>query len=243
MADARAAAQADGPVACVPYAVPAAHHHQGWSQGNLGQSFWVELFESENDWYGNPDTPTIFAWKALTRGASVPVQELERNPYYWKIDIAGNRLPYIDRINRPNLGDREAILLDVIAGANDYMNPYTLGYLTNYPVLKQNEATGGYRVLPQFGWSDVLGVVTFNMSIDDEVLRDLFRNKDFRVALSIGYDRNEINEVVFNGLYKRRRWPPGRLRLQRRRPGIQAAHRARPRSCQRDSGQPGIDLA
>ncbi len=111
-------------------------------------------------------------------------------------------MPYVDRINRPNLGDREAILLDVIAGANDYMNPYTLGYLTNYPVLKQNEATGGYRVLPQFGWSDVLGVVTFNMSIDDEGLRDLFRNKDFRVALSIGYDRNEINEVVFNGLYK-----------------------------------------
>ena len=167
-----------------------------------GYASWVELFEGENYWYGNPDLPTIFAWKATTRGASVPVQELERNPYYWKIDTAGNQLPYVDAINRPNLGDREAILLDVLSGANDYMNPYTLGYLTNYPVLKQNEATGGYRVLPQFGWSDVLGVVTFNMSIEDETLRDLFRNKDFRVALSIGYDREEINQVVFNGLYK-----------------------------------------
>lgn len=100
------------------------------------------------------------------------------------------------------MGDREAILLDVIAGENDYMNPYTLGYLTNYPVLKQNEESGGYRVLPQFGWSDVLGVITFNMSIDDDVLRELFNNKDFRIALSIGYDRDAINEVVFNGLYK-----------------------------------------
>ncbi len=167
-----------------------------------GFSNWVELFQAEHDWYGNPDEPTIFAWKAVTRGASVPVQELERNPYYWKVDTAGNQLPYVDHINRPNLGDREAILLDVIAGQTDYMNPYTLGYLTNYPVLKQNEESGGYRVLPQFGWSDVLGVVTFNMSIDDDVLRELFRNKEFRVALSIGYDRDRINEVVFNGLYK-----------------------------------------
>ena len=167
-----------------------------------GFSNWVELFQAEHDWYGNPDVPTIFAWKAVTRGASVPVQELERNPYYWKIDTAGNQLPYVDHINRPNLGDREAILLDVIAGQTDYMNPYTLGYLTNYPVLKQNEESGGYRVLPQFGWSDVLGVVTFNMSTEDDVLRELFRNKEFRVALSIGYDRDRINEVVFNGLYK-----------------------------------------
>src|SRR5690606_15142661 len=81
-----------------------------------GFSNWTELFESEWDWYGNPDIPTIFAWKTLTRGASVPVQELERNPYYWKVDIAGNQLPYIDRVNRPNLGDREAILLDVLSG-------------------------------------------------------------------------------------------------------------------------------
>jgi peptide/nickel transport system substrate-binding protein len=166
-----------------------------------GFSNWTELFESEWDWYGNPDIPTIFAWKTLTRGASVPVQELERNPYYWKVDIAGNQLPYIDRVNRPNLGDREAILLDVLSGENDYQDPYTLGYITNYPVLKQNEATGGYRILPQYGWSDVLGTITFNMSIDDPVLRELFNNKDFRIALSIGYDRNEINEVVFNGLY------------------------------------------
>jgi len=167
-----------------------------------GFTNWVELFQSELDWYGNPDIPTIFAWKTVTRGASVPVQELERNPYYWKVDTAGNQLPYIDRVSRPNLGDREAILLSVISGENDYLDPYTLGYLTNYPVLKQNEASGGYRVLPQFGWSDVLGVVTFNMSIDDPVLRELFNNKEFRIALSIGYDRDQINEVIFNGLYK-----------------------------------------
>ena len=167
-----------------------------------GFSTWVELFQSELDWYGNPDTPTIFAWKTVTRGASVPVQELERNPYFWKVDINGNQLPYIDRVSRPNLGDQEAIVLSVIAGENDYIHPYNLGFDANFPVIKQNEASGGYRVIPQFGWSNVFGVVTFNMSIQDEVLRELFNNKDFRIALSIAYDRDEINEVVFDGLFK-----------------------------------------
>ncbi len=134
--------------------------------------------------------------------ASVPVQELERNPYYWKVDTAGNQLPYVDRVSRPNLGDREAILLSVLSGENDYLESYSLGFITNYPILKQTEAEGKYRILPVYGWSDVFGIVTFNMSIDDEVLRELFNNKDFRVALSIGFDRDDINEVVFNGLYK-----------------------------------------
>ena len=167
-----------------------------------GYSNWVELFQSELDWYGNPDIPTIFAWKTETRGASVPVQELVRNPYYWKVDTAGNQLPYIDRVSRPNLGDREAILLSVLSGENDYLESYSLGFLTNYPVLKQNEATGGYRIIPTLGWSDGFGVITFNMSTEDEVLRELFNNKDFRIALSIAFDRDDINEVVFNGLYK-----------------------------------------
>ena len=166
-----------------------------------GFTTWVELWESELNWYGNPDIPTIFAWKTLTRGASVAVQELERNPYYWKVDPAGNQLPYVDRVHRPNLGDQQAILLSVLSGENDYMDPYSLGYITNYPVLKQTETQGLYRILPQYGWSDVLGTITFNMSIDDPVLRELFNNKDFRIALSIAYDREEINDVVFNGLY------------------------------------------
>jgi peptide/nickel transport system substrate-binding protein len=166
-----------------------------------GYTNWVELFQTENDPYSNPDIPTIYAWRSLTRGASVPVQELERNPYYWKVDVAGNQLPYIDRISRSNLGDPEAILLSVLAGDNDVMHAHNVGYLTNYPLLKQNEQSGGYRILPLYGWSDVVGIIAFNMSTDDPVLRELFNNQDFRIALSIGYDRNNINEVVFNGLY------------------------------------------
>ncbi|MEZ4736060.1 MAG: ABC transporter substrate-binding protein [Caldilineaceae bacterium] len=34
------------------------------------------------------------------------------------------------------------------------------------------------------------------------MLRDLFNNKDFRVALSLGIDREAINDAVFFGLAK-----------------------------------------
>ena len=103
---------------------------------------------------------------------------------------------------RPNLDNQENIVLSVIAGDNDYIHPYNLGFDTNFPVIKQNEASGGYRTVPQYGWSNTFGVITFNMSIEDDVLRELFNNLDFRIALSIAIDRDEINEVVYNGLYK-----------------------------------------
>lgn len=167
-----------------------------------GFSTWTELFEAERYWYNNPEIPTIFAWKAITEDTSAPVLEFERNPYYWKIDTAGNQLPYVDKVQLINLGDTEGIVLKAIAGEIDYQHQEWFQGAINFPVLKQNEASGDYTIYPQIGWSDVIGTTGFNMSIEDEVLRDLFRNKDFRIALSLGFDREEANEVVFNGTFK-----------------------------------------
>lgn len=167
-----------------------------------GFTTWTQLFENERYWYSNPNAPTILAWKAVTEGASAPVLEFERNPYYWKIDTAGNQLPYVDRVHLENLGDTEGIVLKAIAGEIDYQHQEWFQGAINFPVLKQNEESGGYKIYPQFGWSDVVGSTNFNMSIEDEVLRELFNNKDFRIALSLGFDRDAINEAVFNGLFK-----------------------------------------
>ena len=166
-----------------------------------GFTNWTELFEAERYWYNNPNIPTIFAWKATTASASAPLLEYERNPYYWKVDIAGNQLPYIDKESLINLGNQEGIVLKAIAGELDYQHQEWLGGPINFPVLKQGEQAGGYKLYLQKGWSDTAGTVNFNMSIDDPVLRELFNNKDFRIALSLGFDRNEINEVVYNGTF------------------------------------------
>ena len=49
---------------------------------------------------------------------------LERNPYYWKVDVAGNQLPYVDRIVGETAFDYETIRLKVVAGEYDVVTTY-----------------------------------------------------------------------------------------------------------------------
>ena len=44
-----------------------------------------------------------------------------RNPYYWKVDSAGNQLPYIDRVVFPIIGDPEVLKLMVMNGQVDFV--------------------------------------------------------------------------------------------------------------------------
>jgi len=168
-----------------------------------GFESWVDLFGAKEDPDADacPGTPTISAWIPLNKFGE-PVQRYVRNPYYWKIDTAGNQLPYIDRLEEYLVADKEAVLLKALAGEVDFQDPYQLGYATNYPVLKKNEKRGNYRLVPQTGWCDTLGVVVFNYSHKDPVLRKIFRDKRFRIALSVAINRDEINKVVFKGMYK-----------------------------------------
>ena len=59
---------------------------------------WAALFNRLNDAYenGNPDMPSLNAWKVMTKA---PANRFifERNPYFHRVDEAGNQLPYIDR--------------------------------------------------------------------------------------------------------------------------------------------------
>lgn len=45
------------------------------------------------------------------------MQTYRRNPYYWKVDAAGNQLPYINEIRTTRIVDVvKATLLKTIAG-------------------------------------------------------------------------------------------------------------------------------
>lgn len=44
----------------------------------------------------------------------------ERNPYYWKIDTAGNQLPYIDRIFVSIVSNAEMVNLKTTTGDVDF---------------------------------------------------------------------------------------------------------------------------
>ena len=165
-----------------------------------GYNSWVDLHQDGYYWYNNPEAPTIFSWKVLNK-VSEPVHQLERNPYYWKVDAAGQQLPYFDRMDRPNVGERGQMVLMTIAGDFDYMHPYHTNYAENFPILKKNEEAGNYKLLPTAGWSDCIGTVNFNFSSEDPFKRELFNQKNFRIALSHALNREEINNTRFKGMY------------------------------------------
>ncbi len=159
---------------------------------------WTDLWTQQTAFSNNPGTPTLDPW-VVTNSVDQPVQVLERNPYYWSVDTEGNQLPYIDRIERTLVPDGEALLLKAIAGDVDFQ-ARRVASLGNRPVVMENQEKGDYRVVDMIFNTANLGTIFFNYSHPNEELRKLFMNKDFRVALSIAIDREEISALVFKGI-------------------------------------------
>jgi peptide/nickel transport system substrate-binding protein len=156
------------------------------------------LFATRKNPAENPDRPVMSAWKPETR-VSDDVLVLKRNPFFVGVDPEGNQLPYIDEIQFKFFQDTQALNLAAIAGDLDLQERHII--MTNYPVFKENEQAGKYRIItwPTFGGSDA--AITFNQTYDkDPVVAELMQTKDFRVALSYAIDREQIKESVFLGL-------------------------------------------
>jgi peptide/nickel transport system substrate-binding protein len=167
---------------------------------------WTELFAAKATPAQNPDRPTMAAWLPVTR-VSDPVFTLRRNPYYIGVDTAGNQLPYIDEVRFTYFADQQALNLAAIAGNFDMQARHI--QMTNYPVLKEQEKTGKYRVIiwPTFGGSDAVIALNTTYTADPAIGR-LMATKDFRIALSLAINRDEIKESVFLGLGEARQAVP-----------------------------------
>ena len=142
-----------------------------------------------------PGIPRISAWIPVEwiRGQRIIY---ERNPYYWKIDTAGNQLPYADRIIFNVIQDPQVILLKFINGELDLIGRYTR--IDMFPILKVKEKTGKFNLRitgPNRGPAYHL-----NWDAPNPALREAFRNKNVRIAFSHAINREEIDEIVFHGL-------------------------------------------
>src|SRR5499427_8450897 len=172
-----------------------------------GFKTWTELFANKNAPWENPERPTMGAWAPTSR-ASDPVLTLKRNPYYVGVDKDGNQLPYIDEVRFTYFADAQALNLQAIAGNFDEQERHI--NMTNYPVLKEQEkAAKKYRVItwPTFGGADA--VIAINQTyMADPVMGKVMANKDFRVALSLAINRDQIKESVFLGLGEPRQGVP-----------------------------------
>jgi peptide/nickel transport system substrate-binding protein len=143
------------------------------------------------------DKPTLDPWilkEPYT--ASATRVTLVRNPYFWQVDTVGAQLPYIDSLQLSVISEVETILLAAVNGQLDFQVRH-IANIQNRPVLSDNAAKGRYKVLSLPDLNATSAAVFINQSTKNEKLRPLFRNKDFRIALSLAMDRKEISDLVF----------------------------------------------
>ncbi|MGQ4807423.1 Periplasmic alpha-galactoside-binding protein [Candidatus Entotheonellaceae bacterium PAL068K] len=163
-----------------------------------GYHSWVNLFRFKSSWQLNPELPVVTPWKTVTP-ITKPTWVLERNPYSVWVDTAGNQLPYIDKVVLTVFENMEIHNLRAIAGEYDYMARHV--DIQKVPVFLENEAKGKYKLYLDPGDYGGDMIIKFNMSYtEDAEIRKWFDNRDFRRALSLGIDRDEINETFWLGV-------------------------------------------
>ena len=164
-------------------------------------------FELLDKWWENPDFPTLFAWVIKEH---IPGERwlLERNPYYWKVDTAGNQLPYIDAVDVELIEDEEVRVLSIsqgkydasFRGANDPLK---------IPILLEQAEANGYTVNTDWvngagGWPCwLINQDYIDENGNDEMgneIRELLRSVDFRKGLSVAMDRDRLIDVAWGGI-------------------------------------------
>ncbi|MFD0774654.1 ABC transporter substrate-binding protein [Streptomonospora algeriensis] len=169
-----------------------------------GFDSWTEMFEVKagvNDsalTWQNPDIPTMYPWKVVKPLADSGRIVLERNPYYWKVDTEGNQLPYLNRVVFDIVKDEEVMLTRALNGEFDFHSRH-FNTAENRPVLAENRESGNYRFMKMNPSEMNTNMISFNLTHKDEGIREVFRDKQFRIAMSHGVDRKDIIDVVYQG--------------------------------------------
>ena len=163
-----------------------------------GFETWIQWFGSHRLRHAGEDTerPELDTWN-LDRVDNAGFKYYTRNPYYFKVDTAGNQLPYVDELVRVLVENREVRTLKIVSGEFDYVG-WDLP-LKEYTLYKENEEQNDYRVMV---WPQAVAARTayeFNYGAEDEVLRAIFEDLRFRQAMSLAIDREEIIKVLAFG--------------------------------------------
>ncbi len=173
-----------------------------------GFDVWYKLFQKKNSWYENPERPTLYAWKftSLTTSAGKKIVA-ERNPYYWKVDIKGNQLPYVDRVTYEILTDVQVAIMKTLAGEYDLVDRMVITPET-YPLFLEGQEKGNYKVRVLKPADMNIAVIQFNLNCKDPILRKIFNDTRFRIAISHAINREEIVNLLYYGLSKPRQPAP-----------------------------------
>jgi peptide/nickel transport system substrate-binding protein len=168
-----------------------------------GVEDWVGLFnlkasgptDDTNNYFNNLDRPLLFPWVPTSVLGGNTQMTMARNPYYFKVDTAGNQLPYIDSVLGISYQDNEGRNLALANGDLDYIKDPT-GREFFFNALDSGAA------LQMSFWNDEAGntnSIHFNRNAQDPVLASIFSDINFRIGMSHAINREEIIEIVHQG--------------------------------------------
>jgi peptide/nickel transport system substrate-binding protein len=127
---------------------------------------------------------------------------LERNPYYWKADRAGNQLPYLNEVVFLFVPSEDAQVIRFQAGDTDVLSRFSA---ENFAVLQKQQGVKGYH-LDDLGAGLEYNFLFFNMNdlaangLPEIVKKQAwFQDLRFRQAVSAAIDREGIVRLVYSG--------------------------------------------
>lgn len=182
--------------------------HPTYTEGKT----WEDMAAADK-WWQTPGYPCIFAWCLTELSGDGQNYTFGRNPYYWRVDTAGNQLPYIDNIAVEIVAEEQTRILNCSQGKYDTAFRIC-GSPNEIPFLAENAEKGNYRLLENYmngagAWPGYMvnqDYVEGGKNYDDDTperaaeIRDILRNDKFRQALSTGFDRQRVVDVVWGGI-------------------------------------------
>lgn len=162
-----------------------------------GATTWQQAVQSHGGYASDPKAPKLNPW--ILSEVSSSSAFWVRNPYYWRVDTDGNQLPYIDSLLVTIVQTYDNTSPVKVMSGEDQYETQGLG-ISDYPVLKQQEAQGDYKVYlyPDTATSTALGFA-LNYTVQDPVLNKIFNDLRFRQALSLAINRDDISQTIFFG--------------------------------------------
>jgi peptide/nickel transport system substrate-binding protein len=160
------------------------------------------------DQYKNAFPPEFMAMPTMGAWAVVDLKPdnivvLRRNPYFWKVDEAGNQLPYLNEMHYrlSTWGDRD---VQAVAGTGDFSN---LEQAENYVESLKKSADPAAPARLEFGQRTIGYSLLFNYSANgwgekDEratAVHNLNRDLHFRKAVSSMLDRQRLGDSLVKG--------------------------------------------
>ncbi|MFZ0591090.1 MAG: ABC transporter substrate-binding protein [Bryobacteraceae bacterium] len=139
-----------------------------------------------------------FRVKAYVPGQSL---QLERNPYYWKKDVRGNRLPYLDEINALFVSSADIEAIRFGAGEFDVIDRLSAA---NFSVLEKEQQQRAFH-LYDLGPGLEYNFLVFNLNdlppdgSRSPISKSWFQQRAFRQAVSSAIDRASIVRLAYRG--------------------------------------------